>query len=112
MRWVHVALASAVLVAAAAPPAGARSAGAPPRFASARPVAPLPGDGAIGELETGDLNGDGLSDVAITHLTYPPAPVAHPLEILLADGKGGFADGSSIWEGAPPGIQWARQIVI
>jgi hypothetical protein len=63
-------------------------------------------------MESGDLNGDGLPDVVVTRITYPPAHITHPIGIFLADGQGGFKDGSSMWQGPPAETEWGRQIII
>ena len=99
---------------AAAVPLQAGSALAPPVFAVAAPTGSITGTGlgAATELETGDLNGDGLPDVVITRLTVPPTHVTHPIGILLANGHGGFVDGSSMWDGPPARTEWGRQIII
>jgi hypothetical protein len=91
---------------------GAR--GFAPVFAAPTQVVPFSADdvGGATELETGDLNGDGLPDVVVMRITYPPAPVTHPIGIFLADSKGGFKDGSSMWDGPAARTEWGRQIVI
>ena len=58
------------------------------------------------------VNGDGLPDVVVTRITYPPAFVSHPVGIFLADGRGGFSDGSTMWDGPPSQTEWGRQILI
>lgn len=68
--------------------------------------------GSATENAVGDLNGDAIPDLVVTRITYPPAHVTHPIGILLGDGKGGFTDGSSLWDGPPPRTEWGRQIVI
>ena len=80
------------------------SSGAPPPvFGAPRTVVTLPaGDvGSATELETGDINGDGLADVVVTRITYPPAHATHPIGIFLADGHSGFTDGSSLLTTGP-----------
>jgi hypothetical protein len=93
---------------------GAKSLGVPLVFGSPRSVVILPADdvGSATEMATGDLNQDGLADVVVTRLTYPPAHVTHPIGIFLASGHGGFTDGSSIWDGPPARTEWGRQILI
>src|SRR5690349_12262683 len=109
-------LAAFVLAAAiAAAPLGARPvAPATPRFGPPRTVLTFPGDavGGLSEQAAGDLNGDGVPDLVVTRLTFPPAHVTFPVGILLGDGHGGFADGSSLWQGPPPRTEHGRQILI
>src|SRR5690349_6798921 len=68
--------------------------------------------GSATENAVGDINGDGIPDLVVTRITYPPAHVTHPIGILLGDGHGGFKDGSSLWDGPPARTEWGRQIVI
>jgi hypothetical protein len=50
--------------------------------------------GAAMEIATGDVNGDGRTDVVETRITYPPAFVTHPIGVF-SNGRGGFTDGAS-----------------
>jgi hypothetical protein len=106
----------ALLVASAAVLVGgsAQAALKPPVFAAAVPVAPVSGAdiGGASEIASGDLNGDGLPDVVLTRITFPTAHVTHPIGIFLADGHGGFKDGSSMWAGPPARTEFGRQIII
>ena len=83
-------------------------------FAAAVPVAPVGGAdiGGASEIAAGDLNGDGLPDAVVTRITFPTAHVTHPIGIFLADGRGGFKDGSSMWSGPPARTEFGRQIII
>jgi hypothetical protein len=89
-------------------------AAAAPVFGSPKAVVPFTADdvGAATEMESGDLNGDGVPDVVVARLTYPPAHITHPIGIFLADGHGSFSDGSSMWDGAPARTEHGRQIII
>jgi FG-GAP repeat len=85
-----------------------------PVFGGARTVTTFNGDevGGLSELETGDVNGDGVPDVVVTRLAYPPAHKTFPVGILLGDGRGGFTDGSTIWDGPPARTEHGRQILL
>jgi hypothetical protein len=93
---------------------GASRSAAVPVFGRARAIVPFTADdvGAATETESGDLNGDGLADVVVTRITYPPARITHPIGIFLADGHGSLTDGSSMWDGPPAQTEWGRQILI
>ena len=85
-----------------------------PIFGAPKTVLTFNGDevGGLSELETGDVNGDGLPDVVVTRLTYPPAHMTFPIGILLGDGDGGFTDGSRLWSGPAARTEHGRQILI
>ena len=104
-------LASIVAVALAVPLA-AGGAASPPRFGPSRTVATQSGVGSLTELETGDLNGDGRLDLVVTRIAFPIAHQTFPIGIYLGDGRGGFVDGSSMWDGPPPRTEHGRQILV
>jgi hypothetical protein len=82
------------------------------RFGPARVVATVSGVGGLSEQEMGDINGDGVSDIVVTRLAFPIAHASFPIGIFLGNGRGGFADGSSMFTGPVPRTQHGRQIVI
>ncbi len=51
-------------------------------------------DGTAADIETGDFNGDGLTDVVITKMIYPFRQFSVDTEILLNDGQGGLVNGT------------------
>src|SRR5439155_482167 len=83
-------------------------------FGSPKVVVPFTADdvGGATEMESGDLNGDGLPDAVVTRITYPAAHITHPIGIFLANGRGGFTNGSSMWDGPAAQTEWGRQILI
>jgi hypothetical protein len=87
---------------------------AAPVFGAPRTVVTFNGDevGGLSELEAGDVNGDGVSDVVVTRLAYPPAHRTFPVGVLLGDGRGGFTDGSTLWDGPAARTEHGRQILV
>ena len=85
-----------------------------PVFGEPRTVLTFDGNqvGGLSELETGDLNGDGMADVVVTRLAYPPARQTFPIGIILGNGHGGFTDGSKLWQGPAARTEHGRQILI
>jgi hypothetical protein len=85
-----------------------------PVFGHPKTVVTFNGDevGGLSELETGDMNEDGLPDVVVTRLAYPPSHQTFPVGIILGNGRGGFTDGSTLWDGTAPRTEHGRQILI
>jgi len=83
-----------------------------PTFAAKRTLAGQSGVGGLTEIETGDLNGDGRDDLVVTRIAWPIAHQTFPIGIYLANGQGGYVDGSSMWDGPPPRTEHGRQILI
>ena len=108
VRWLPLLVAVLALLV----PFAAAGASVAPKFGPAKVVATQDNVGALTEMQTGDLNGDGLDDLVVTRIAYPIAHQTFPIGIYLADGKGGFVDGSSMWDGAPPRTEHGRQIII
>jgi VCBS repeat protein/thrombospondin type 3 repeat protein len=86
--------------------------GPPPEFAAPVEVATAHGVGSLTQLESGDINGDGHPDVIVTRIAYPLAREQFPVGVFLGDGRGGFQDGSSLFDGPPPRTEHGRQILI
>jgi FG-GAP-like repeat len=101
-----------VAVVALLVPLSAAGAGGGPTFGPAKTVATHTGVGALTEIQDGDLNGDGIADLVVTRIAYPIALQTFPIGIYLGDGKGGYVDGSSLWDGPPARTEHGRQIII
>jgi len=106
VRWVSL------LVAAVAVPLAAAAPGGAPGFGPPNTVATQTAVGSLTEMQTGDLNGDGVDDLVVTRIAYPIALETFPIGIYLGNGKGGFVDGSSMWDGPPARTEHGRQIII
>jgi hypothetical protein len=64
------------------------------------------------ELQTVDLNGDGLRDVVVGDLIFDRIQPVSPV-FLLNRGGGRFVDAtSSLFDGSPPTVEWNRQMVV
>ena len=70
-------------------------------------------DGHINhELQTVDLNGDGLLDVVVGDLIFDRIESVPPV-FLLNRGGGRFVDATaSLFDGAPPAVEWNREMVV
>ncbi|MFL6028501.1 MAG: FG-GAP-like repeat-containing protein [Gaiellaceae bacterium] len=112
-RWLAGLLGALFVASMISGTSGALESSSPTVFGVPRTVVTVSADvGAATEIATGDLNGDNLSDIVVTRITYPPAHVTHPIGIFLSDGHGSFTDGASMWAGAPARTEWGRQILI
>jgi hypothetical protein len=68
--------------------------------------------GGVATEDHADVNGDGYVDVVITRHRWRTLDT-YPMLVLLNDRRGGFTDGTStIFDGAPPRLQWPRKTVI
>lgn len=99
------------MIAAAAPVSPAAAERATPVFGPPQTVATASDVGFLTELETGDVNGDGLTDAVVTRLEFQTHET-FPIGVFLADGRGGFQNGDSLFAGPIPRTEHARQIVI
>jgi hypothetical protein len=70
-------------------------------------------DGHINhELQTLDLNGDGLTDVVVGPLVFDRVQAVPPV-FLVNRGGGRFVDEtSSLFDGSPPAVEWNRQMIV
>jgi len=104
------------------PTAGTTIASVVPTFGPRREVAtvtPIPqGERtspvalSVAELAAGDVTGDGIADLVVTHLRWASAET-YPLTILVSDGRGGWRDATTaLFEGPVPRTQNARQTVL
>src|SRR5262245_10674805 len=64
------------------------------------------------ELIAFDFNGDGLNDLLSLRLFFPLQNAAIPIEVVLNQGNGTFAQGTSaIFPGGAPATTTAREVV-
>lgn len=69
-------------------------------------------DGHDNELQTVDLNGDGLLDVVVADEIFDHIQATPPV-FLLNQGGGRFVDATaSLFDGSPPKAEWDRQMVV
>ena len=62
--------------------------------------------------QSADFNGDGYVDVVLVRAHWPTLDT-YPMLILLNNRRGGFYDGTAaVFEGAPPRVQFPRELVI
>ena len=105
--------AAGLLVLASLAMATGPAAAADPQFAPAQQVAEsgTVGVGTLTELESADMNADGVADVVVTRSASPPVSVRFLVGMFLGDGRGGFKDGSLLF-GPPVHTEDGRQIVL
>ena len=108
----RLAAGTAALTLAACMPATAGALGASPEFAPPVEVAAGVAGQIMAEHESADMNGDGLADVVVTRYDWPPTFDTYPIGIFLADGTGGFKDGSAMWDGPAARIQSAGELIL
>ncbi|MFL5982297.1 MAG: hypothetical protein ACJ74R_11365, partial [Gaiellaceae bacterium] len=83
-RWLAGLLGALFVASMISGTSGALESSSPTVFGVPRTVVTVSADvGAATEIATGDLNGDNLSDIVVTRITYPPAHVTHPIGIFL-----------------------------
>ena len=67
---------------------------------------------SVAELAAGDLTGDGIPDLVVTHLRWSSAET-YPLTILVGDGRGNVRDATmDLFDGPVPRTQHPRQTVL
>ncbi|HEV8462009.1 MAG TPA: FG-GAP-like repeat-containing protein [Gaiellaceae bacterium] len=111
---VAIATAGGAGLAGSAAPVAARGRALPasPVWGRAVESGTLAGDAFTAELQTVDLNGDGLRDVVIERWIYDRLEL-DPLTILLNRGGGRFVDVSqTIFDGPPPKMEDFGQLVV
>lgn len=67
---------------------------------------------SVAELAAGDLTGDGIEDLVVTHLRWSSVET-YPLTIVVGDGHGSWRDATAeLFDGPVPRTQHARQTVL
>lgn len=92
--------------------AGAAGSASQSGYSERRVVVRVQIPGGATESLAADLNGDRRTDVIVTRIDWPTTNTL-PVGILLADGRGGYVDGTAtMFDGPVPRTQHARQIVV
>ncbi|MEY2432396.1 MAG: hypothetical protein QOC92_2121, partial [Acidimicrobiaceae bacterium] len=67
---------------------------------------------SVAELAAGDLTGDGVADLVVTHLRWSSIDT-YPLTILVSDGRGNLRDATGeLFDGPVPRTQHPRQTIL
>jgi hypothetical protein len=67
---------------------------------------------SVQELAAGDLTGDGLEDLVVTHVRWSSVET-YPISILVNDGRGNLRDATAeLFEGSVPRTQQPRQTIL
>jgi hypothetical protein len=86
----------------------------PPRYGEPRAAVQtdIADHGAPRIEQSADFNGDGYVDVVVARSNWRVFDT-YPMHVFLNDRRGGFVDATaSIFEGAPPRVQFPRELVV